>query len=631
MVFCGHSKRTETFLATYQRSRRDDVSGNLHKSDLQVHGNLQSPSGRTQVPQVWQCHGRQEGVAASPSIHYPSEEHAMWKPTTTPEDNYHGTMNTLLAPVRWLRSLAQTAILLVIAIGIGLAYPLIQYLSGQPVTLGTFEIPLLVVFALVTLLYAPLYLIFGGIGGLFLFGCLLGVPGFEDAIGGISVKWFVFGFLAVGILQKYIRTHLRDNPLPSGGQVGSGTREYDATRCEECGIDFSEPTEYCGQCGALQTASRSSRNEAVYNESNDHRGATDTQCEEQARFEEEHSSVIAELKEMVSSCRQPLDDALRGASVLRGNSLVEADEAIMMDLWEFSRRLELADGDFLADAPNRLLKALSCVVEPRLRTASDWEALMLRLYPTLAAQDTASTLGIPRVVSMLVLYDAHAGTHLASDAAATYRSLLFSMASLRRDSIAVKMVLEKYLRLLKPHISEQDADGTGFPSGRSSVRAGCAECVRYSAVLGLPVGASDSEVRQKRRAWAEVLHPDQLGSKSETARNAAEEQLKNINEACEHVLTCPDRKSASGDDNASQTTAPRQSAGNAAAAGEISPESSSSDDRTPAREERGYGIRSEQDLIADIDATRRKVEESTRKTEELLAELKQQALYRSLR
>ena len=29
-------------------------------------------------------------------------------------------------------------------------------------------------------------------------------------------------------------------------------------------------------------------------------------------------------------------------------------------------------------------------------------------------------------------------------------------------------------------------------------------------------------------------------------------------------------------------------------------------------------------MIADIDATRRKVEESTRKTEELLAELKQQ-------
>jgi DnaJ-domain-containing protein 1 len=304
----------------------------------------------------------------------------MWKPTTAPEETHHDAMNTVLAPVRWLKSLAQTAILLAIAVGIGLAYPLIMYVNGEPVTLAAFAIPLLVILALFTLFYAPVYLIFGSIGGTFLFGCMLGFPWFDHATDNISFKWLIFGFLAVGILQRYIRTHLHDNPLPSGGQVGSGTREYDGTRCEECGIDFSEPTEYCGQCVALQTASRSSRNEDIHYEPNEPLGASDKQYEEQARVEE-----------------------------------------------------------------------------------------------------------------------------------------------------------------------EQDASSAGSPSGRNSGRATCEECVKYFAVVGLPVGTSDSEVRQKRRAWAEVLHPDQLGSKSEMARNAAEEQPKSINEACEHILTCRDRERANGD------------------------------------------------------------------------------------
>jgi curved DNA-binding protein CbpA len=207
------------------------------------------------------------------------------------------------------------------------------------------------------------------------------------------------------------------------------------------------------------------------------------------------------------------------------------------------------------------------------------------------------------------------------------------MASLRRESIALKMVLDEYLRVLKSHIREDSDSRAGSSSGRNSAKAGCKECVKYSAVLGLPVGASDSEVRHKRRAWAEVLHPDQLGGKSETARAAAEEQLKSINEACEHILTCPYREKAKdhgGGKESSQT--PRQSAGETAmrarAGAPHSPPSWSSEERKPARQEHGYGVRSEQDLIGDIDATRRKVEESTRKTEELLAELKRQSLYR---
>jgi hypothetical protein len=66
----------------------------------------------------------------------------------------------------------------------------------------------------------------------------------------------------------------------------------------------------------------------------------------------------------------------------------------------------------------------------------------------------------------------------------------------------------------------------------------CEQCKQYFRVLGLTPEASAEEVRKKRRAFAEVLHPDQLGGKSAEAQYAAEEQLKVVNEACDHILQC---------------------------------------------------------------------------------------------
>ena len=66
----------------------------------------------------------------------------------------------------------------------------------------------------------------------------------------------------------------------------------------------------------------------------------------------------------------------------------------------------------------------------------------------------------------------------------------------------------------------------------------CEECKFYCQVLGLNSTVTTKELQKRRRAFAEVLHPDQLGSKSEEARHAAEEQLKRINEACDHMLRC---------------------------------------------------------------------------------------------
>ena len=159
----------------------------------------------------------------------------------TPEEKYYDSMNTLLAPVRWIKSLAQTVLLLVIAVFIGLAYPIIQFCNGEPLTLASFAVPFLTVLALFTLFYAPYYLVFGGIAGLVTMGmlCEHGDAKTNPFVAS-DPTLLIFGFLAFGILQRHTRHRLFDAPKePKPKQLSfveqlnqvrleRRTREYDA-------------------------------------------------------------------------------------------------------------------------------------------------------------------------------------------------------------------------------------------------------------------------------------------------------------------------------------------------------------------------------------------------------------------
>lgn len=436
----------------------------------------------------------------------------------TPEDKYYDTMNTLLAPVRWVRSIALTLLLIAIAVGIGLFYPLVLYCNGEPVTLFAYCVSGLTILTICTFIYTPYYVIFGGM--LLFLTVIVGV-GFNHDSTIVCYfdtpqkwAWVLFAFLVIGILQKFIRERFDFNDLWNL-LTGKTRREKERRRKSE------------KQRRESEEQLRRTREERQMQ-----------RREEEAAFERENSPVLTEMRELVSACRQPLDDVIRGASVLSGDDLVNAEEAIMMDLHQIWRRLDRTDDVLFADAPERLYKALCCVVEPKLIRAQDWETLMCDLYPTFARENVASPLRLPRAVSMLALYDAHAGTQLASKAALTYRTVVLSMAALRKQSVAVKMVVDGYLKVLRPHIPDGDAESAGTSSSRSAGNVGCERCANGYRLLDLPYGASHSEVNSKRLALSEVLHPDKLGDKSEPVRHAAEQQLKSINEACNHILQC---------------------------------------------------------------------------------------------
>ena len=118
------------------------------------------------------------------------------------QEMYYGTMNWITAPVRWVRSLLQTALYILILIVAGLLYPVIVYCNHEPVTFATFAVPLLVVLALFTLFYATYYLIFGGMA--FLVAWAVWIVVF-DAPDRTQTLWIWLAFLTVGVVQSYIR------------------------------------------------------------------------------------------------------------------------------------------------------------------------------------------------------------------------------------------------------------------------------------------------------------------------------------------------------------------------------------------------------------------------------------------
>jgi hypothetical protein len=131
------------------------------------------------------------------------------------QEMYYGTMNWLTAPIRWVRSIIQTALYTLIAIIVGLMYPVIVYFNHEPVTFATFAVPLLVLLALFTLFYATYYLIFGGMAFLVAWAAWIII---FDAPDRDQALWIWFAFLSVGVMQSYIRRRIAKASEPEKKQ-----------------------------------------------------------------------------------------------------------------------------------------------------------------------------------------------------------------------------------------------------------------------------------------------------------------------------------------------------------------------------------------------------------------------------
>jgi hypothetical protein len=236
------------------------------------------------------------------------------------------------------------------------------------------------------------------------------------------------------------------------------------------------------------------------------------------------------------------------------------------------------------------------------------------------------------MIVLLAAYDKAKGTNLSSRAASTYLSIVSAVATQCDGSLAAKIVSDAYIELLRQYIRESDERGyaensnpsADSQSNRNSI---CEECNKSFRILDLPIGASDEEVMTKKHAFAELFHADRLAAMSDNARRIALEQHQNVNHACDHILReCNVRMRTDGGIHDSESPRARYKPTSATKAQEKAKHqttpASSSVVSNKAKPKNGHTVPTDEELIEALDATRRRVEESTRKTEEFLDEMK---------
>jgi hypothetical protein len=154
-----------------------------------------------------------------------------------------------MSPIRLLMSIVGTICITMVLIGVGLWYPISVHMNGDPVTAISCAVPFLTILAVFTMFYAPCYFFGFGFLGLAIFGMLCEhgdvdtnpAMAFFASGDGWTLVGIIFAFLAIGIIQRYIRHRMFDPPKEkhlgfvdqlNQVRLERRTREYDAMNPE---------------------------------------------------------------------------------------------------------------------------------------------------------------------------------------------------------------------------------------------------------------------------------------------------------------------------------------------------------------------------------------------------------------
>lgn len=227
------------------------------------------------------------------------------------------------------------------------------------------------------------------------------------------------------------------------------------------------------------------------------------------------------------------DEASRMRNALFGTSDdVTLGKVLRSDVVAIARSMASASG-----STSDMLAFLVQRVCTRFDPNTEHECYTIDSCSRGVSSNTNRPIGVPLTLEALRLSlrcsDVVCKSDLEPNVAAAFSLFVEEAAKCVPSSPAVTVAKNTYLSFIASLNS-----GQGSKSTASDSNTNCKSCVRFFEVLDLPFGTGNDDVKARRRAFAEVLHPDQLGNKSERARHMAEEQLKKINEACDHILAC---------------------------------------------------------------------------------------------
>ena len=270
--------------------------------------------------------------------------------------------------------------------------------------------------------------------------------------------------------------------------------------------------------------------------------------------QESCADLASEFGDFVRECGAQIWAMKTLAETLAGiappSDLVSPEQIICVDVLNICSALSRAGG--IPDGFAAVLCAIVAEVDP---TRFNLEVMNDPATESVVSDWLANRLdgGISKlaVVQFLAQHDKMNGGSLARRAASMYSLLvmqLFSFylpSSLDRPGVvtAVGQVANDYLKQLYVYL---DPNETGDQSDRSNTenagehsntsRKICSECSDAYDLLELPFGAVPDEVKSAQRELAKNLHPDVWVNKR--GAQGAEEQLKQINAACDHLLKC---------------------------------------------------------------------------------------------
>jgi hypothetical protein len=146
------------------------------------------------------------------------------------QDRVFGALDVATAPIRLAKDMVQTVLIILLLIAIGVAYPIYLACTGQPVSTISLVVSGLTVLAVFTFIYAPYYFIFGGMA--LAAGFTWGVCAHEDFMyahnfNGWGLAWLFFSFLALGVVQRFIRHRIFDLPKPPRDRRSPAERIFD--------------------------------------------------------------------------------------------------------------------------------------------------------------------------------------------------------------------------------------------------------------------------------------------------------------------------------------------------------------------------------------------------------------------
>jgi hypothetical protein len=153
---------------------------------------------------------------------------------------------------------------------------------------------------------------------------------------------------------------------------------------------------------------------------------------------------------------------------------------------------------------------------------------------------------LPFTVTLLTGYDQVQGTRLAEKAAEAYWALVCAACEIMdsKSGVATKIVHDRYLEFFRPYLPA-GGDGRASSEGQNHQTAGpdngtsgfgeCLQCTKSYEALDVEPSASREEIKTAYRDLAKIFHSDRLQGSEERVRQKAEEKLKEINLAYEHI------------------------------------------------------------------------------------------------